>query len=286
MKLFFNLLGIAVAGILGYFTEPNLRYRLTGVMPSAVEMAEKTRVIMKMSDGKPDINLAQLPAHQLPQRVLLKSEVQVTDPASGISLKIEPGNRASLVRVEGGNVRVSPPGAATFEGLVPISATDLIEQVVAAHPSTAASGSITPPEPPPAFDELAMPEPAPVVPAADPSLMNPPVAVEADTAINAEAEVAEVAEVVEEPAATVGLDVVGAMKASISAAEIKEFKADQVQEWTTEPDETIDGETYQIGIASYKAETMFGVRVIQAKALIKNGKVQRWVYNKSGMDMK
>ena len=81
-------------------------------------------------------------------------------------------------------------------------------------------------------------------------------------------------------------DVVGAMQASIRAAQIKEFKFDQVQEWTESPAETIDGETYQIGIASYKAETMFGVRVIQAKALIKNGSVQRWVYSKSGMDMK
>lgn len=88
------------------------------------------------------------------------------------------------------------------------------------------------------------------------------------------------------PVAAPAADVVGAMQASIRAAQIKEFQFDQVQEWTEEPDETIDGESYKIGIASYKAETMFGVRVIQAKALIKDGKVSRWVYRKSGMDMK
>lgn len=278
MKLFINLFGIAVAGALGYSVEPNLRYRLTGV---AVETTEKTRVIMVMPDGAPDIDLATLPPHQLPQRVLLKDEIKVTDSASGVSLKIEAGTRVSLVRVEGGNVRVSPPGAATFEGLIPIGATDLVEQVAATHaapdkPATVSLPLTAPSEPLPDFDA---PTP-PAVVAADPE----PAGESADgpATVMTPAGTAPA----EDPPASAGLDAVSAMKASINAAEIKEFKADQVQEWTSEPDETIDGENYQIGLASYKAETLFGVRVIQAKALIKDGKVQRWVYSKSGMDMK
>lgn len=275
MKLFINLVAIAVVGALGYSVEPKLRYRLTGVMPTA----EKARVITVMPDGAPDIDLAALPPHQLPQRVLLKGEMKVTDPASGVSLKIEAGTRVSLVRVEGGNVRVSPPGAATFEGLIPITATDLVEQVAATHAAADKPATVllsltepdAPAEPLPDFDAPA----APAVVVADPEAT--------DEFADGPATVMTPSE---DPPASAGLDAVSAMKASINAAEIKEFKADQVQEWTSGPDETIDGENYQIGLASYKAETLFGVRVIQAKALIKDGKVQRWVYSKSGMDMK
>jgi hypothetical protein len=81
-------------------------------------------------------------------------------------------------------------------------------------------------------------------------------------------------------------DVVGLMQQSIKAAQIKEFTFDQVLEWAAAPDETIGGETYQTGLASYKAETIFGVKTIQAKALIKGGVVQRWIWPKSGMEIK
>ena len=77
------------------------------------------------------------------------------------------------------------------------------------------------------------------------------------------------------------------MKASIQAGEIKEFSFDQVLEWQPgEGTETIDGQGYQTGLASYKAETVFGVKTIQAKALIQGGKVVRWLWPKSGMEIK
>jgi hypothetical protein len=89
------------------------------------------------------------------------------------------------------------------------------------------------------------------------------------------------------PAETAGsTDVVKAMQDSIKAAQIKEFTFDQVLEWKTETDEIVDGETYKTGIASYKAETIFGMKTIQAKALIKGDKVQRWIWPKSGMEIK
>jgi hypothetical protein len=76
------------------------------------------------------------------------------------------------------------------------------------------------------------------------------------------------------------------MQDSVRTGQIKEFTFDQVLTWKAEADETIDGETYQTGLASYKAETIFGVKTIQAKALIKNAKVQRWIWPKSGMEIK
>ena len=76
------------------------------------------------------------------------------------------------------------------------------------------------------------------------------------------------------------------MQESVRAGQIKEFNFDQVTTWKAEADEIVDGETYQTGLASYKAETIFGVKIIQAKALIKGTKIQRWIWPKSGMEIK
>jgi hypothetical protein len=81
-------------------------------------------------------------------------------------------------------------------------------------------------------------------------------------------------------------DVVQVMQASIDAGQIKEFTKAQVVSWTTSTDEIADGETYQIGLAAYKAETIFGIKTIQAKAMIQSGKVVRWIWPKSGMEIK
>jgi len=50
--------------------------------------------------------------------------------------------------------------------------------------------------------------------------------------------------------------------------------------------EEVDGESYQTGMAAYKAKTIFGVKTVQAKALIKGGKVAKWVYAKTGMEIR
>ena len=76
------------------------------------------------------------------------------------------------------------------------------------------------------------------------------------------------------------------MQESIRDGQIKEFKFEQVLGWKAGEKETVDGQTFQTGLVSYKAETIFGVKTIQAKALIQNGKVLRWIWPKSGMEIK
>ncbi len=76
------------------------------------------------------------------------------------------------------------------------------------------------------------------------------------------------------------------MQESVRTGQIKEFTLDQVLTWKAEANETVDGATFQVGIVTYKAETIFGVKTIQAKALLKNGQVQRWIWPKSGMEIK
>ena len=277
MKLFFNLFGMAAAGVLGYLAEPHLRFQLTGERPSAVEMARDKKVILQLPDGVPRIDLASLTPEQLPQRVLLNTDVKVADAATGTAMIIQAGNRVKLVRIEGGNAVVSP-GQGPYLGLVPVTETDLFQQI-AAHPPGAA-----PVAPPVAV------VPEPVIPATGesegPAAMAEP-APEAESAPETPPAPESMPMPEAAPAAAAGSpDAVKAMQDSIKAAQIKEFTFDQVLEWKAEGDEIVDGETYQTGLASYKAETIFGVKTIQAKALIKGGKVQRWIWPKSGMEIK
>jgi hypothetical protein len=272
MKAFLFVLGLLAAGILGYSFEPQFRLALTGKTP-----AEKTATtdLVQAPATKPTIDTAGIPADRLPAKVLLKAEVEIVDAASDLRMKVPAGNKMNLVRLEGANVIISP-GAGPFEGSVPIEQTDLMEQL-AAMPETPSPTPVPTPEPAPEPTPELVPTPEPA-PAPEPTPEPAP----------APEPTPEPTPVPEPTPAPVGSgDPVAIMKASIQAGEIKEFSFDQVLEWVAgEGSETIDGQTYQTGIASYKAETVFGVKTIQAKALIQGDKVVRWLWPKSGMEIK
>lgn len=80
-------------------------------------------------------------------------------------------------------------------------------------------------------------------------------------------------------------EVLALMKKSIKEGALKEFTFDQVKGWKVTGSETVDGTEYQTGLAAYEATTIFGVRPVQAKALIKGGKIERWIFAKSGMEI-
>jgi hypothetical protein len=77
MKALLLILCTAGVGVVGYLVEPQLRLQLTGVAPTAVEIARGKKVIPPHSDGASPIDLASLPAAQLPQSVVLKTDVTV-----------------------------------------------------------------------------------------------------------------------------------------------------------------------------------------------------------------
>lgn len=92
-----------------------------------------------------------------------------------------------------------------------------------------------------------------------------------------------------EPTAAAALtsdQIVEVMKKSIAGGAVKEFTSDQVEAWKAGEDEEIDGEDYQTGLVAYKAKTIFGEQTVQAKALVQGGKVARWVYAKTGMEIR
>jgi outer membrane biosynthesis protein TonB len=142
-------------------------------------------------------------------------------------------------------------------------------------------------EPPPAPEPVNVPEDPPIQPEPQPepepaAEPQPEPTLDAEPAVEPEPEPVEP----EEPVAVIETDVVKIMQKSIQDGDIDEFTSEQVLEWKAEAEETVDDEVFQTGTATYKAETIFGVKNIQAKALIQDGKVVRWVWPKSGVEIK
>lgn len=281
MRVFLFLIGMAAAGILGYTYEPMMRYQLTGETP-ALEAGDDAppRVVIGAPVSRSTLDPATYSADQLPEKVRLKADAEIADAGSDLKMTVTAGNRVDLLRLEGRNVVISP-GAGPFQGVVPIEQTDLLEQLAALPKQTAQvspelASSVAPESIPAPEQEVApAPEPKPV------------------QEMPEEAAAVEPAPAPPAPAPPTGAapagssDVVSIMQASVKAGDISEFTFDQVLDWqsSAEP-ETIDGEAYQTGVASYKAETVFGVKTIQAKALIKGGAVERWIWPKSGLEIK
>ncbi len=80
--------------------------------------------------------------------------------------------------------------------------------------------------------------------------------------------------------------IIEAMKKSVQSGAVKEFKFEQVKGWKASDDEEIDGVTYQIGFIIYEAQTIFGNKDVKAKALFLNGELNKWIYAKTGMQIR
>lgn len=281
MNWFTMLLGIAVAGVAGYVIEPSLRPRLTGEKASSgIILTQKT------AEGEtlPDIDLGSLKPEQLPDKILVNVAVDLIDPTdSSSTMQVAAGGRVKALRIEGKDVVVGKSG---FEGKVAIKSTDLIQQIAQNPPKAPTPDPVPVPEPtPPPVPEPA-PTPAPTpAPAPTPipeptpiprgeSEPEPPAPVPAPTPAPAA------------PATLGDADIVKIMQESYRSGLIKEFVVDKATGWKAIGEEKIDGETYVTGLVDYSAETIFGVKSVQAKALIKDGKVVKWISPKSGMEIK
>ena len=287
MKGLSVILVIFTIGFLGYKTEPAMRHLLTGLSPNAAQPKPSTSTSTPAApqapalqapapqaapqvSAPPVIDLTQLTSAQLPEQVTLKVATEMAE-ASGLKLKVDAGSRLKLVRIEGDQVVVSP-GTSPFEGRVAISGTDLMEQLAANPPALTTGGVATTPSTQPASAvAVVQPDPLPSgvsaaptpAPAAEPVVQATPTPVAGNTA-----------------------DVVEVMKEHIRSGGIKEFTAEQVQGWRAAADEVIDGSTYQIGMVRYNADTIFGAKTFEVKAIIQNGKVLRWIWPKSGLEIK
>ena len=73
---------------------------------------------------------------------------------------------------------------------------------------------------------------------------------------------------------------------SIKSGAVKEIKLDQIQYWRWNGYEEVDGQDYYTGVAGYSASTIFGEIKTEGKALIRGGKVIKWIYNGSEEEIK
>jgi hypothetical protein len=266
MKLGPSVVGIIIAGALGYFLEPAVRPALLGPPKKAANEKPEVDDKGEPSPVQPEIPTpATIPAapdwvsaltpEQLPEMVTLNQQASL--PVAGVTapMVVPAGVQVKPVRVEGGDLVINFAG--TAEGNVPVMSTSLVQDLG---------------NKPPIATEVAMVEPeTPEAP--DPVVVTPP------------AETPEPAEAINSKTLTPE-EIVSVMQASVKAGEIKEFAFDQVLGWKAAEDKEMGGESYQSGLASYKAETIFGVKNIQAQALIKGGKVEKWIWPKSGMEIK
>jgi len=165
---------------------------------------------------------------------------------------------------------------ATDESDAPNAATDLTPEP-AAKPAPRVTD-----EP---IDPAPMPEPAPT-PELKPESM-PDATIPAPSA---EEEVEPEPEPAPEPAPATNTfndaQLVAAMQNSIKSGSITEFSFDQVNAWKSAGEETINGEDYKVGVASYTAKTLFGEQTHEAKALFKDGKLVKWVWAVNNFEMK
>jgi hypothetical protein len=267
MKTLMLLICSLVACAVGYWAEPSLRSHLTAPVTSKNEKtAAKPPVTVIAIQPAPEKKSEEL----LPEKVTLREKVEFSDVSSGLTMTLAAGSEVRLLRIKGDEA-VIRIGESKYTHAIPIGQTDLAvrlgkEEAPSVEPEVVA----TP-------DAPTQPEPvtAPVV--------APEIPVEVVKQPEAQPEPLETAE---PPAPPAGAnDVVGIMRDSIRNREIKKFEFTQVKDWEAGADETLEGQTYQTGTLTYQAETIFGVQTIQAKAFIQNGKVVRWIWPKSGVQI-
>ncbi|WP_338687361.1 hypothetical protein [Haloferula helveola] len=281
MKPVLAFIGIAIAGAAGYWLEPSIR----PTWISEAKPAEQGKADEGLAGGggggdtappvepptppvppvKPPVAaapawVADLKPDQLPEKVTLKQKVEFAVAGSPDPMVMPAGAPVTPVRIEQGELVVSPFGG-PIEGRVAVMATDLVERLgnkpPAAEPTVAVTDPEMTPEPTPTPDPVPTPEPTP----------EPTPASTGGAKLDAE-------------------QIVSLMQESIKGGQIKEFTFDQVLGWKAGEDEERDGKTYQTGLVAYKAETIFGVKNIQAQALIEDGKIVRWIWPKSGMEIR
>ncbi|MFZ9941378.1 MAG: hypothetical protein ACO3F7_04425 [Luteolibacter sp.] len=247
MKQLLTLAVVCAAIYFGYKHEPDLRYAITGIPYEA----------KRTSPSLPNIDLTSLRPNQLPQEITIFHDIRFKDPNTGLEITATSGSKVQPVKITPPDISVRVKGT-NYLIKLPIHKTDLAEQL-ASMPLHAAPAPVetapTTPTPPPV---QAAPTPEPVAPSAPSSTV---------------------------AASSGSLDPVKLMRDSLQIKPTKEFGVSQITDWSAGPTETIDGETYDTGIVSYEATTILGQKTMRAKALIKNGHIEKWIHAKSGVEI-
>ncbi|MGJ8694947.1 MAG: hypothetical protein ACSHYF_01395 [Verrucomicrobiaceae bacterium] len=244
---------------------------------------------VKISDAVFHVNLAELRDSELPKMV--KTKVRLKLPTvSGEGFKdIAEGREVKLLNRNDKKLIIETKDGLA-RGEVDIDQTNIFETIglamMADLRAKAAGGSQAPgPTPQPTPSPQPAPTPQPTPPVVADNGGNEPAP---NPGMTPEPKPDPIPEPTPEPsnASLNPEQIVEVMKKSIADGAVKEFTLKQVEAWQAGDEEDFGGETFQTGLAAYKAETIFGVKTVQAKALIKGGKVSKWVYAKTGMEIR
>jgi hypothetical protein len=81
-------------------------------------------------------------------------------------------------------------------------------------------------------------------------------------------------------------ELIDALKASVKAGDVNEFSFEQVIAWKRGSEELVGSDSFEVGMVTYKADTIFDVQELDAKALIKDGKVVKWLWPTTNTEMR
>ena len=277
----------AAAIIISFFVGRGMYPPLSGALLGGETSASTPQAFQEVKYGAGSrelfikINLETIEEGEMPATIELKKRTTVATSDGSQETALEVGTTVNVRKMNGYNLEISPGGP--LVGFVRIVDTDFVEHVIAyrarrhfGKDPAVADNSEPRPVPPPTLPEIAANTP----PKADPTPASEPKPEPAPEPAAPEPEPEP------EPTNLNAEQIVAAMKESVKGSRIKEFKFEQVEGWKAGEEENVDGEMYQTGLAAYKAQTIFGEKTVQAKALIKEGKVVKWIYAKTGMEIR
>ena len=277
---------VFVLFFLGYVLGPTITPMLVKEKKATSSLVKN----VKIQSAIYEIDLAEYRADDLPKIVKIAKKIKLeTNSGEGVKM-LTRGTEVKLLNRDGLELIIETTDGVA-KGRVAIETTDLygvLAQAKFDKDAGKVAGGPTPASPKPPVNPPAPVNPPPVAdptpPVATPPATGGPMVASGDGGTDG----SDNSEPVPEPAdkKLSPDELVALMKKFIAAGTLKEFKAEQVVTWKAGEDESIDGVSYQIGLVTYKAQTIFGEKPVNAKALIKGGEVNRWVFAKSGMEMR
>lgn len=289
----------------GYALEPNLFPRGNGGSDSPQSLASQDA---EEPTNQIDLDLSEVLPSDLPKEVSLTRALIIKNPANDNKITLNKGTKVEVIKINGDQLIILPKGTELKSAIDPDFTN--FKELVLPNMLDRISMGITA-DTKPSLEKAPLPEVTPT----DKILTTPvPVDNPAETEITAPVAPEPVVKALVEPkqeqeqepvvvtppqvepstsAPPAGQDlftddeIIAMMKKEVEAGNVREFKTSQVTEWKVGPEEIFNGNTYQqSGRVIFKAQTLLGEQIHGAIALIKDGKIDRWLWARNMLEMR
>lgn len=281
MKFVFYGVMVVVAFFLGKGMYGPLAPSLLGTrtVDSGPQTVVEVKVKSPMGTVTEIVDLEDVDPNDFPEKVILSETLVLVDKNGLSPLTLDAGSPVTPLELDDMTLYVTSPLAAHLKGEINVADTDFVTGVAKQRMARRVAEAEGRKDPAPAKPVAVTPTPQPVE--KEVVVAAPEVMVEPEPAPEPEPTPVPV-----EPTSLNAEQLVAAMKASLEGGKIKELDAGKVQNWEAAADESFDGEEFQVGVATYKEMTILGEKVLQAKALFKDGKLDKWIHAKTGMEIR